>query len=199
MSDRYVGTIRHECPTFRSAREGQVVGLAEGEKPPPVLVLMGVSGAGKSSVAALLAGRLGWPFAEGDDMHPQANIEKMAAGHPLDDADRWPWLERVAGWIRQRLAAGQGGIVTCSALKRRYRDVLRGPGVLFVHLTSTKEEIAARLVARHGHFMPAALLDSQFAALEPPDPDEHALIVAVTGSAQQTAAEILARLPARTP
>lgn len=155
---------------------------------------MGVSGAGKSSVAALLAGRLGWPFAEGDDMHPQANIDKMAAGHPLDDADRRPWLERVAGWIRERVAAGEGGIVTCSALKRRYRDALRGPGVLFVYLTSTKEEIAARLVARHGHFMPAALLDSQFADLEPPEPDEHALTVLVTGSAQQTAEEILRRL-----
>lgn len=161
---------------------------------PPVLVLMGVSGAGKSSVAALLAGRLGWPFAEGDDMHPQANIDKMAAGHPLDDEDRWPWLERVAAWIAEHVAAGQGGIVTCSALKRRYRDVLRGPGMLFVYLTSSKEQIAGRLVARHGHFMPASLLDSQFADLEPPDPDENALTIEVTGTAQQTAAEILARL-----
>lgn len=160
----------------------------------PVLVLMGVSGAGKSSVAALLAGRLGWPFAEGDDMHPQANIEKMAAGHPLDDEDRWPWLERVAAWIGEHVAAGKGGIVTCSALKRRYRDVLRGPGVLFIYLTSSKEQIANRLVARHGHFMPPSLLDSQFAALEPPGPDENALTIEVTGTAQQTAAEILARL-----
>jgi len=162
--------------------------------PPPVLVLMGVSGAGKSSVAALLAGRLGWPFAEGDDMHPQANIDKMAAGHPLDDEDRWPWLERVAAWIAEHVAAGKGGIVTCSALKRRYRDVLRGPGVLFIYLTSSKEQIAARLVARHGHFMPASLLDSQFAALEPPGPDEHALTIEVTGTAQDTAAQILAHL-----
>jgi gluconokinase len=161
---------------------------------PPVLVLMGVSGAGKSSVAALLAGRLGWPFAEGDDMHPQANIDKMAAGHPLDDEDRWPWLERVATWIAEHVAAGRGGIVTCSALKRRYRDVLRGPGVLFVYLTSSKEQIAGRLVARHGHFMPASLLDSQFADLEPPAPDENAFTIEVTGTAEQTAAQILAHL-----
>ncbi|HEY3605224.1 MAG TPA: gluconokinase [Sporichthyaceae bacterium] len=164
---------------------------------PPVLVLMGVSGAGKSSVAALLAGRLGWPFAEGDDMHPQANIDKMAAGHPLDDADRWPWLERIAEWIRERVAAGEGGIVTCSALKRRYRDVLRGPGVLFVYLTSPKEQIAQRLLARHGHFMPTALLDSQFADLEPPGPDENALSIEVTGTAEQTAAQILTHLEGR--
>jgi carbohydrate kinase (thermoresistant glucokinase family) len=155
---------------------------------------MGVSGAGKSSVAALLAGRLGWPFAEGDDMHPQANIDKMAAGHSLDDDDRWPWLERVATWIQDRVADGAGGIVTCSALKRRYRDVLRGPGVLFVYLTSSKEQIAERLLARHGHFMPAALLDSQFADLEPPGPNEHVLTVEVTGSAQETAAKVLAGL-----
>jgi len=161
---------------------------------PPVLVLMGVSGSGKSSVAALLAGRLGWPFAEGDDMHPPANIAKMHAGHPLDDEDRWPWLARIADWIQERSAAGSGGIVTCSALKRRYRDVLRGPGVEFVFLESPKDQIAERLLARHGHFMPASLLDSQFADLEPPEPDENALIVEVTGTAEQTAQEILTRL-----
>jgi carbohydrate kinase (thermoresistant glucokinase family) len=160
---------------------------------------MGVSGAGKSSVAALLAGRLGWPFAEGDDMHPQANIDKMAAGHPLDDADRWPWLARVAAWIHERVVDGAGGIVTCSALKRRYRDALREPGVLFIYLTSSKEQITERLLARHGHFMPVALLDSQFADLEPPDPDEHALTVEVTGTAQETAATILAQLEGARP
>jgi gluconokinase/shikimate kinase len=155
---------------------------------------MGVSGSGKSSVAALLAGRLGWPFAEGDDMHPAANIAKMAAGHPLDDADREPWLARVAAWIQQRRAAAEPGIVTCSALKRRYRDALRGPGVVFVYLAAPQERIAQRLVARHGHFMPASLLDSQFAALEPPGPDENAITVDVTGTAQQTAEAIIARL-----
>ena len=100
--------------------------------PEPVLVIMGVSGGGKSTVAGLLAGRLGWDLAEGDDMHPAANIAKMAAGHPLDDADRWPWLARVAEWIHVRTAADLPGIVTCSALKRSYRDVLRAPSVVFV-------------------------------------------------------------------
>jgi gluconokinase len=185
-----MSSVDHVCGTPL----GKDPRVTERIDPPPVLVIMGVSGAGKSSVAALLAGRLGWPFAEGDDMHPQANIDKMAAGHPLDDADRWPWLERVAAWTRDRVAAGAGGIVTCSALKRRYRDVLRGPGVLFVYLTSSKEQIAERLLARHGHFMPAALLDSQFADLEPPEPDEQALIIEVTGTAQETAAAILAHL-----
>jgi len=158
---------------------------------------MGVSGSGKSSVAALLAGRLGWPFAEGDDMHPEANIAKMASGHPLDDADRAPWLERIADWIAQRRAAGEAGIVTCSALKRRYRDVLRGPGVVFVHLAGSKEAISGRLVARTGHFMPPALLDSQFADLEPLGPDEDAIVIEVTGTAAQTADELIARLQQR--
>ena len=137
--------------------------------PPPVLVLMGVSGCGKSTVAALLAGRLGWDFEEGDDLHPAANVAKMAAGHPLDDADRRPWLAAVAAWIRQHTDAGRPGIITCSALKKSYRDVLRGDRVMFVYLAGTREQIAARLAARHGHFMPPALLDSQFATLEPPD------------------------------
>jgi gluconokinase len=160
----------------------------------PVLVLMGVSGSGKSTVAALLAGRLGWPFVEGDDLHPAANVAKMAAGHPLDDNDRWPWLAKIAAWIQERHAAGESGVVTCSALKRRYRDVLRGPGVRFVDLVGTKEQIAERLLARHGHFMPASLLDSQFADLEPPDPDEDALTVEIGRTPQQAVDEIIARL-----
>jgi carbohydrate kinase (thermoresistant glucokinase family) len=155
---------------------------------------MGVSGSGKSTVGALLAGRLGWAFAEGDDLHPAANVAKMAAGHPLDDADRWPWLARIAAWMDERRAAGESGIVTCSALKRRYRDVLRGPDVIFVHLAGTKDQIAGRLLARQGHFMPAALLDSQLADLQPPDPDENAMIVDIAETAQETADEIVARL-----
>jgi gluconokinase/shikimate kinase len=162
--------------------------------PEPVLVIMGVSGGGKSTVAGLLAGRLGWDLAEGDDMHPAANIAKMAAGHPLDDADRWPWLARVADWIRVRTAADRPGIVTCSALKRSYRDVLRGPSVVFVYLAGSRELIARRVAARQGHFMPAALLDSQFAALEPPGPDEHAITVDITGSPSDEAAQILQQL-----
>jgi gluconokinase len=162
--------------------------------PEPVLVIMGVSGGGKSTVAGLLAGRLGWDLAEGDDMHPAANIAKMAAGHPLDDVDRWPWLKRVAEWIGVRTAADRPGIVTCSALKRSYRDVLRGPSVVFVYLAGSRELIARRVAARQGHFMPAQLLDSQFAALEPPGPDEHAITVDITGSPSTEASQILQAL-----
>ena len=162
--------------------------------PEPVLVIMGVSGGGKSTVAGLLAGGLGWDLAEGDDMHPAANIAKMAAGHPLDDADRWPWLARVADWIGVRTAADRPGIVTCSALKRSYRDVLRGPSVVFVYLAGSRELIARRVAARQGHFMPAALLDSQFDALEPPGPDEQAITVDITGSPSDEAAQILQQL-----
>jgi carbohydrate kinase (thermoresistant glucokinase family) len=155
---------------------------------------MGVSGGGKSTVAGLLAGKLGWDLAEGDDMHPAANIAKMAAGHPLEDADRWPWLARVAEWIRARTAVGRPGIVTCSALKRSYRDKLRGPSVVFVYLAGSRVLIARRLAARHGHFMPAALLDSQFAALEPPEPDEHAITVDITDSAPNEAGYVIRTL-----
>jgi gluconokinase len=160
----------------------------------PVLVIMGVSGGGKSTVAGLLAGRLGWDLAEGDDMHPAANIAKMAAGHPLDDADRWPWLARVAEWIQARTAIGRPGIVTSSALKRSYRDKLRGPSVVFVYLAGSRELIARRLAARHGHFMSAALLDSQFAALEPPGPDEQAITVDITDSPASEAGYVIRTL-----
>jgi gluconokinase len=144
---------------------------------PLVLVMMGVSGSGKTTVAALVAGRLGWAFDEGDSLHPQANVEKMAAGHPLDDADRAPWLARIAAWIAERLDAGECGVITCSALKRRYRELIghRGQGVLFVFLDGTHDLIAQRLGARLGHFMPASLLDSQLETLEPPGPDEPAI------------------------
>jgi gluconokinase len=141
---------------------------------PVVLVFMGVSGCGKTTVAAILTGRLGWPFEEGDALHPQSNIEKMRAGHPLTDDDRWPWLEKVAEWVEARLDAGENGLITCSALKRSYRDMInrRGSGVVFVFLAGSKETIASRLAARHGHFMPPSMLDSQFADLEEPTPDE---------------------------
>ena len=152
---------------------------------------MGVSGCGKSTVAGLLAGWLGWDLVEGDDLHPAANIAKMSAGKPLDDTDRWPWLGRVAEWIHAETAAGRPGIVTCSALKRSYRDVLRGPSVTFVHLAGSRDVIARRLAARHGHFMPAGLLDSQFATLEPPGPDERAISVDVSGSPQDEATRIV--------
>jgi gluconokinase/shikimate kinase len=161
---------------------------------PPVLVLMGVSGCGKSTVGAMLAGRLGWDFEEGDDLHPAANVEKMAAGHGLTDEDRWPWLALVARWIQEHTSTGRPGIVTCSALKRSYRDVLRGEQVQFVYLAGTREQISVRLAARHGHYMPATLLDSQFEILEPPGPDERSITIDVQSSPAAQTQEIATRL-----
>lgn len=163
---------------------------------PVVLVLMGVTGCGKSTVAAFLAGSLGWPFEEGDALHPQSNLDKMAAGHPLNDEDRQPWLEKVADWVDERLDSGEDGVITCSALKRSYRDVInrRGSGVLFVYLAGTPELIATRLAARHGHFMPPALLHSQFEALEEPTPDEPQIRVGVGPEPAVIARHIVERL-----
>lgn len=135
------------------------------------IILMGVSGCGKSSVGAGLSQRLGIPYRDGDDLHPAANVEKMRAGHPLTDDDRWPWLDRVAAV----LAADAPVIVGCSALRRAYRDRLRagaGGPVQFVHLAGSRELLAKRMSARTGHYMPLSLLDTQLAALEPPSPDE---------------------------
>ncbi len=142
-----------------------------------VVVLMGVSGSGKSTVGVRLAQRLNWQFAEGDSFHPTANVMKMASGHPLDDADRAPWLEILSGWIDKQLAAGTDSVLSCSALKRSYRDRLRRPGVVFVYLEVPKEELQARVKRRSGHFMPASLLDSQLADLEPPQADEDAITI----------------------
>ena len=160
----------------------------------PVLVVMGVSGSGKSTVAKPVATRLGWPYQEGDDLHPAANVAKMKAGIPLDDADRAPWLDAIAAWIAARFAEDSGGVVTCSALRRAYRDRLRGAGagVRFVYLAGEKSVIAARLEKRHGHFMPPGLLDSQFATLEPPGPDEDAIVVDIDCPVESQIAEIIA-------
>lgn len=158
------------------------------------MVLMGVSGCGKSTVAGLLAGRLGWDFEEGDALHPAANVAKMASGHRLDDEDRWPWLAQVAGWIREHTDVGRPGIITCSALKKSYRDVLRGEHVAFVYLAGTREQIARRLAARHGHFMPASLLESQFDALEPPTPEENSITVEIGGSVSAEADAVMSGL-----
>jgi gluconokinase len=157
-----------------------------------VLVVMGVSGCGKTTVAALLAGRCGWPFEEGDALHPKSNVDKMQAGHALTDEDRWPWLETVADWIEGQIDAGRNGIITCSALKRAYRDILnrRGSGVVFVYLAGDRELIAARLSARRGHFMPPSLLESQFEALEEPQSDEPAICVNIGPSTQEIAQKI---------
>ncbi|WP_354638942.1 gluconokinase [Kitasatospora camelliae] len=151
------------------------------ENQPPVVVVMGVSGVGKTTVAQLLADRLGVPCAEADDFHPPANIAKMSAGIPLDDADRLPWLQAIGGWLAERKAAGTGGVVTCSALKRRYRDTLRAycPDTFFLHLSGTPGLVGDRLSHRTGHFMPRSLLDSQYAALEPLGPDERGTVLDV--------------------
>lgn len=143
------------------------------------IVVMGVSGSGKSAVGAALAQRLGVPFADADDLHPPANIAKMAAGEPLDDADRHPWLEAVGHWLTGH---GDGGVMSCSALKRSYRDQLRAhaPEVIFVHLHGERAAIARRQAARLGHFMPTSLIDSQFDTLEPLEPDEAGLVVEVS-------------------
>lgn len=160
----------------------------------PVLVIMGVSGSGKSTVAGILAGQLGWDLEEGDDLHPAANVTKMASGQPLTDDDRWPWLDTVAAWITDHTTAGSPGIITCSALKRSYRDRMRGPNVVFVHLAGSKDQIGQRLSARSDHFMPPTLLDSQLTTLEPPGPDENTLVVDVGRRPAEEAADIIRRL-----
>ncbi|HEV2365689.1 MAG TPA: gluconokinase [Caulobacteraceae bacterium] len=151
-----------------------------------IIVLMGVSGAGKSTVGLALAQRLSWPFEEGDRFHPAANIEKMKSGRPLNDADRAPWLSAIAAWIDEALARGETGVVACSALKRAYRERLTAgrPQVAIVFLEGPKALIAHRVARRTGHFMPPALLDSQFADLEPPSADENALVVDVAQSVE---------------
>jgi gluconokinase len=144
-----------------------------------VIVVMGVSGSGKSTLARALAEAWNWDFQEGDELHPPANIDKMRAGLALDDDDRRPWLERVAAWIAAEPARGRDGVVTCSALKRRYRDRLRraGAGVRFVCIELPPAELERRL-RRRRHFMPASLLDSQLRTLEVPDAAENVLVVA---------------------
>ena len=146
-----------------------------------VLVVMGVSGSGKTTVAALLAGRLGWEFADADLFHSAANVAKMHGGTPLTDADRAPWLRTMAAWIDATRAAGCRGVLACSALKRAYRDVLIGEraDVRLVYLDGDAGLIAARQAARHNHFMPASLVASQFAALEEPGEDERPIVASV--------------------
>lgn len=145
----------------------------------PVVVVMGVSGSGKSTIGALVARDLGVPFTDADDLHPMANIEKMASGVPLDDDDRQPWLEIVGTTLADAARAGTGLVIACSALKRRYRDTIlaSAPQVRFVHLHGTREVLAARTEGRTGHFMPTSLLDSQLASLEALDPDEPGIVV----------------------
>jgi gluconokinase len=162
----------------------------------PCVVVSGVSGVGKSTVARLLAERLGLPFAEADDFHPPANIRKMSSGVPLDDHDRRSWLETVGRWLDDHAADGSGGVVSCSALRRRYRDALRSscPSALFLHLTAERELLAARLHGRTGHFMPETLLASQLATLEPLQPDERGAVLDASpppGEIVRRAAELI--------
>ncbi|MFE3992224.1 gluconokinase [Streptomyces goshikiensis] len=169
---------------------------------PPVVVVMGVSGSGKSTVGRLLAARRGVPFVEGDDFHPAANIARMRAGHPLDEAAREPWLTALTEAVREVVRAGEGAVVSCSALKRAYRDRLRGaaPAIWFLHLTLDRAVARARVAGRAAHFMPARLLESQYEALEPLGADEDGLTLdagAGTDSVLRRAGEALADYEAR--
>ena len=161
-----------------------------------ILVVMGVSGSGKTTVAEMLAAALGVEFLEGDKLHPRANVEKMKSGTPLTDQDRWPWLRAIAAKIDDWRTQGKAGVITCSALKRAYRDILIGDRreVRLVYLRGSHQLIHERMAARRGHFMPVGLLDSQFATLEEPDPDERPIVVDVGGTPEQIVAEILRQL-----
>lgn len=163
-----------------------------------VLLLMGVSGSGKSTVACELHRLLGWPFKEGDDLHPVANVEKMRSGRPLNDQDRQPWLEAIARWIDERLTAGEPGIITCSDLKRAYRRITIGDrkGVTLVYLQGGERLVADRISQRKHRYMPAALLHSQFEVLEEPSEDEHAVAVRVHRSIAETVIDLLRKLAA---
>ena len=161
-----------------------------------VIVVMGVSGCGKSTIAAMLAHRLHWIYEDGDWFHPQSNIEKMHHGEPLDDADRWPWLRAIAAWIDATRQAGNRGIVACSALKRAYRDILVGErrDVRIVYLKGDRDLIARRVAARADHFMPPELLDSQFKALEEPQADERPIVVSIVPHPREIVETIVRKL-----
>lgn len=165
---------------------------------PAVVVIMGVSGCGKSTIGNLLAARLQWEFEDADWFHPDSNIDKMQRGIPLDDKDRAPWLEAIAAWIDEVRKAGGHGIIACSALKRRYRDVLIGKrtDVRLVYLKGDEVLIARRIATRHEHFMPQALLHSQFEALEEPGDDEDPIVVSIEPKPQEIVEAIVSALGA---
>jgi gluconokinase len=165
------------------------------------LIVMGVSGSGKSTVAAALGKRLGWRFEDGDKFHPAANVAKMAAGHPLTDEDRWPWLNAIADEIERACKAGEHVVIACSALKHAYRDVLlRGrKDVRFVFLDGSQALIAERLARRKGHFMPPDLLTSQFSTLERPDVAEHVITVSIDGAVDAIVDDVVRSLNSRDP
>jgi gluconokinase len=172
------------------------MGSEKSANPPSVVVVMGVSGSGKSTIAAMLAHRLQWTYEDGDWFHPESNVEKMHHGEPLTDADRWPWLRAIAAWIDATRQAGRHGVIACSALKRAYRDVLVGDrrDVRLVVLNGDKDLIARRIAARADHFMPPSLLDSQFDALEVPGADEHPIVVSIAPHPREIVDAIVAKL-----
>jgi gluconokinase len=165
---------------------------------PAVVIVMGVSGSGKTTVGTLLAGRLHWEFEDADWFHPAANVDKMHNGIPLTDEDRWPWLRAIAAWIDATRRAGRHGVIACSALKRRYRDLLIGDraDVRLVYLKGDEKLIARRMATRHEHFMPPGLLRSQFDALEEPGPDENPVTVSIEMQPREIVARILSALNA---
>jgi gluconokinase len=160
------------------------------------VIVMGVSGSGKTTVAQGIVAARGWRYAEGDDFHPDVNVAKMRSGHPLVDADRWPWLRTIAAWIGEREAEGTSAVVTCSALKRAYRDLLADghPSVVFCQLMVPDTVLAQRLAERRGHYMPASLLHSQLDTLEDLQPDERGFTVPIQGGPDQVLADVLRHL-----
>jgi gluconokinase len=170
--------------------------VAEPDKAPCAIVVMGVAGSGKTTIGEKLAERLGWAYEDADKFHPRANVEKMSAGHPLTDEDRWPWLRAIADEIDRVCNAADHVVIGCSALKRAYRDVLvhGREDVRIVYLDGSRELIARRLKARKGHFMPPALLDSQFKALQPPGDDEHPVTVSIDAPVGTIVDDIMRKL-----
>src|SRR5438445_2916870 len=188
---------RHRLTPSRRTRDSESDNKAASPVgSPSVVVVMGVSGCGKSTIASMLAHRLHWIYEEGDWFHPPSNVEKMHGGEPLADEDRWPWLHGIAAWIDATRRAGNHGVVACSALKRAYRDILIGErrDVRLVYLRGERDVIARRLSARDGHFMPPSLLDSQFAALEEPQADEHPIMVSILPHPRDMVEEIVTKL-----
>lgn len=170
--------------------------LANGAGKPAVIVVMGVASSGKTSLGERLAEKLGWPFRDADSFHPPENVAKMSGGIPLTDEDRKPWLAAIAAWIDDLRASGGNGIVTCSALRRAYRQVIVGnrPDVALVYLKGSRELIGQRMAARQHHFMPPSLLDSQFATLEEPGADEKPLVVQVEASKEAIVEQVVREL-----
>ncbi|MBS2536646.1 gluconokinase [Catenulispora sp. NF23] len=180
-------------PTPATPRTPRPTTPSRPTQPPPVVVITGVSGSGKSTVGAALAGRLGWDWADGDAFHPGSNVAKMAAHEPLTDADRLPWLDEIGGWIDKEAEAGRPAVIACSALKRSYRDRLRTgrPQVRMVYLVVDLKTLHQRLTDRRGHMFHADMLGSQLSTLEPPAPEEDVLMVKSAGSPKQTVDHII--------